>query len=300
MMKTEVAPTVAQSIDFTNQALCLGKISRLSHAERSAQREAAQARLDKMVADETERLKTLPFSEFWLLRDTCQSAMSIPTCRAHAALENGRIQVEREREIARLAALSETALTGEGKGCKGTTEPRCYAYFQVRDEQRAAMQGEAKDRFLAMSYSAFVNTRGKACSHKWSEECVAYTGLEKQKRQEEVARIIEENDGQSVFDMEYAACNSNSPTYDRNNLEACYLVRDAAQGKRGEQAMYYRNNPVGLRETYNACFDEYHALKNARKSDALRALQASFRCRTARDGAQATGHSGEFRYKMDA
>jgi hypothetical protein len=33
MMKTEVAPTVAQSIDFTNQALCLGKKSRLSENE---------------------------------------------------------------------------------------------------------------------------------------------------------------------------------------------------------------------------------------------------------------------------
>jgi len=142
-----------------------------------------------------------------------------------------------------------------------------------------------------------VPQKGTLCAHRWSDECKAYRSLEGEKRQDEVARLIAEHNGQELADLEWGACNSNSPTY-RKHRELCDLMRDVVQGKRQQQGHYYREHPDELRETYNACFDEFHTLRTARQSKEAQKLKKSFRCMTALDGARAAGIRGEFRDKL--
>ena len=286
-----------EPINLTNRTLCLGKKSRLSEADRSAVYAAAKQRQGEAEAEILATLRAMPFAEFWLLRDACTSGSIDPQCRAFSIVSQERVEAERVRELTRMKAMSNEALDEVGKTCQGTADPRCHAYHHVMDERRQDTQGKERGRFEAMDYEDFKAEEGVVCRQRWSTTCQVYKNLASPKRQAEVNRLISVHSGQALVDLEWGACNSNSPTYTRD-LDLCDLTRDANSGKRIAQAVYYTDHRDELRETHNACFDEFHALRNARKAKEARAVKASFRCLTALDGARAAGVRGEFKDKM--
>jgi hypothetical protein len=284
-------------LDLSNQVMCLGKKNRLSEAERTALKEAAKLRLAQAQAEELDTLRAMPFGEFWSLRDACKSAMTSPRCHAFSTLSQERIEAERKREISRLSAMSDEDLAAVGATCQGTGEPRCHAYYHTLDERKNDAKGQETTRLEAMDYETFVKEESVVCGRRWSTQCQAYTALKDPKRGAELNRLVLIHGGQALVELESGACTINNPKQNRD-LDLCDLMRDATSQKRQEQVAYYADHRDELREDYNGCFEEFHALRNARKSKEALAVKASFVCLTAFDGARAAGVRGQFKDKM--
>tara|TARA_R110001592_G_scaffold343029_1_gene633209 strand:+ start:52034 stop:53407 length:1374 start_codon:yes stop_codon:yes gene_type:complete len=294
----EQFPSYVADADLSNTTMCLGNIARLSPEERTDLVKTIEAGNDALVTDEVTRLAALPFGRFWGIGEECKGTPLTPTCQAYGQLAEDRIAQERIDAEIRLQAMSESDLKRVEQECQNFRLPQCDAYTALMKEREAVNTQKLREQMIAMEYALFSSQENKYCANSWNPDCDLYRSLEEQKRADEIARLVAKHTGQELLDFEWRACNSASPGYVRND-ELCKFNRVVTQAKRSLQVAHYSNNPAELRELHNACFDEYKALRGARKNQEANALKKTFRCMTALDGARAAGHRGQLVSRME-
>lgn len=292
---------VAQALkmDLSNTAICVGNTDRLSSKERTARRDAAEARTAALVAGEVASLKALPFEGFWAIGEGCKETPLTTTCQAYRQLFKDRLAQERIDAEAKVNAMPESDLKRLEQECKAEPwSPQCDAYDATMKEREAANTERLREELTTMNYTHFSSQENAYCTNERSPDCRLYRSLKRPKRADEIARLADNHTGQELLDLKWSACNSASPGYTRND-DLCKFRREVTQSKRTLQEEYYRNNQDALREDHNACFEEYQALRLAKKSKEANTLITEFRCMTALDGARYSGHKGRLTSPME-